>query len=297
VEDHLGVKTTSAEVVIRQRSNHAEAPFWDVRRKSLIWVDQHRGLIREAPGGVHSDAVRTVAVGASIGALVPNEGGGWLVASGSGFQQLSTEGQLSEMIGVLPQDGVQRRWNDGKADPIGRFWCGTIANDARPRAASLYMLERGCVTTVLSDLTISNGLAWNADGSILWHIDTPTRLARRFRVYEDRVEPTGEAIKVDAQDGYPDGMCIDEEGCLWIALWNGSAVQRYSPDGEVLQRIEVAARQVSSCCFGGDSLDTLFITTSAEKYGPAELRDDPEAGHIFAVQLDIRGTIADSYRP
>lgn len=145
---------------------------------------------------------------------------------------------------------------------------------------------------MLADVTISNGLAWRNPDE-LYYIDTPTQRVDLVTA-DGRREP---AFAVDPGLGAPDGMTIDAEGALWVALWDGSAVVRFSPRGEVLARVDVPATQVSSCCFGGPDLTTLFVTTSQEGFTPEQSAAEPHAGKLFAVETDATGLPADRYRP
>ncbi|HEY4268007.1 MAG TPA: SMP-30/gluconolactonase/LRE family protein [Galbitalea sp.] len=286
-----------AEVVTDEVSEHAEGPLWSVDRRSLLWVDQYRGLVKEfRPEGDDSGMLNTWSLGMTIGAIVPRQTSGWMIAAGDGFHRLDEDGGLTPVADVLPPDGVRRRMNDGKCDPLGRFWAGSMAYAKETGAGSLYRLESGTAVEVLRDVTISNGLAWDASGETLFFIDTPLQSVRQFRVTPEGLVDPRVVVDIPAGLGAPDGMSRDREGCFWVALWGGSAVQRYSPRGKLLQRIEVAAHQVSSCCFGGAGLSTLFITTSAEGYSPADLEADPNAGRIFAFQTDTVGLAPDVYR-
>ena len=286
-----------AEILTDEISEHAEGPLWNLERGTLMWVDQHRGLVKEyRPEGGAPGMLNTWDVGMAIGAIVPRENGGWMLAAGAGFHEFDDAGVVTPVTDILPSDGVRRRMNDGKCDPLGRFWAGSMAYSKLQGAASVYRLESGRATEVLTDVTISNGLAWDSSGETLFYIDTPLQSIRQFRVTQGGLLDAEVAVDIPAADGAPDGMCRDREGNFWVALWGGSAVQRYSPTGKLLQRIEVAARQVSSCCFGGADLSTLFITTSAEDYSAADLEADPNAGRIFALQTDTVGFAPDAYR-
>ncbi len=276
-----------AEIVVEAAAEHAEGPLWDAYDDTLIWVDQYRGIVRRArssSGGVLVEQ-EPFRLGMPVGAIVPAGSGddGWLVAAGRGFHHLDRDGILTPIVDVLPDDGVRRRMNDGKLDPRGRFWAGSMAFDKTPGAGALYRLDGDHPVLMLDGVTISNGLAWTPEGDTLFYIDTPTQTVRRFTVGADRLEGGEVVVSIPPGQGAPDGMCIDDRGCLWVALWGGGAVQRYTADGRLLARVEVAAAQVSSCCFGGTDGTTLFITTSAEGYDRAALRRDPNAGKIFAV--------------
>jgi sugar lactone lactonase YvrE len=286
-----------AELLTDEVSEHAEGPLWNVERRTLMWVDQYKGLIKEfRPESSAPGMLGTWAVGMAVGAIVPREQGGWMLAAGGGFREFDETGAVRPVADVLPNDGLHRRMNDGKCDPLGRFWAGSMAYAKTPGTASLYRLENGRASEMLSGVTISNGLAWDASGETFFFIDTPMQSVRRFRITAGGLRDAEAVVDIPASDGAPDGMCRDREGNFWVALWGGSAVQRYSPTGKLLQRIDVAARQVSSCCFGGAGLSTLFVTTSAEGYSHADLEADPNAGKIFAFQTDAVGLAPDAYR-
>jgi sugar lactone lactonase YvrE len=200
------------------------------------------------------------------------------------------------MADVLPADGIRRRMNDGEVDPRGRLWAGSMAFDKTPGAGALYLLDRGVATTVLEGLTISNGTAFSAGGTEMLYIDTPTQQVRRFRVTESGGLADPEVVvEIDPADGHPDGMCLDDEGFLWVALWGGSEVRRYSPAGEHVGSVRVDAPQVSSCAFVGPDRDVLVITTSQEGYSAEDSARHPRAGMLFAVRPGVSGRAAAAY--
>ncbi|MDT5040359.1 MAG: hypothetical protein QOE51_1344 [Actinoplanes sp.] len=289
----------TAEPVTEVRAEHAEGPAWDARRDELLWVDQFAGLVhrgRVGPdGGLRVD--RTYQVGSAVGAVVPFAAGGegWLIAAGAGFAQLSPEGDVTVL--AEPESAVRERnrMNDGKCDPHGRFYAGSMAWSKQPGAGSLYRYAANGATTVLADVTISNGLAWPSTGDRMYYIDTPTQRVDVFDL-DDAGEPLTRrtAFTVDPAHGAPDGMSIDDEDCLWVALWGSGTLRRYAPSGETLAIIDVPdAPQVSSCAFAGT---TLYITTSQEDYPPERRLRHPGAGHIFAVDLPVGGPPATPYQ-
>ncbi|WP_249998556.1 SMP-30/gluconolactonase/LRE family protein [Actinoplanes sp. M2I2] len=283
--------TYTARAVTEVRAEHAEGPAWDGRREELLWVDQFAGLVHRARyTGGELRPVRTYQVGRPVGAVVPISGAdGWMLAAGAGFLRLSADGR-TEVV-AEPEAAVRdtNRMNDGKCDPRGRFYAGSMAWSKRAGAGSLYRYD-GQVHAILRDVTISNGLAWSAAGDLMYYIDTPTGRVDVFTVGRDG-EPVDRrpAFAIDPADGAPDGMCADDEDCLWVALWGGHQVCRYAPTGEKLATVEVPAPQVSSCAFGGR---TLFITTSQEGYTPADSARHPDAGRLFAVDLPVGGPAA-----
>ncbi|MFL6118052.1 SMP-30/gluconolactonase/LRE family protein [Actinophytocola sp.] len=281
----------TAEPALQTRAEHAEAPAWDSRRDELLWVDQLVGLVHRGRWHGGLSITHTYQLGMPAGAVVPTSDpdGGWLCAAGRGFARLDVDGTVTVLAEPEP-DG--NRMNDAKCDPLGRFWAGSMAFSQENGAASLYRMDGdGTVTAVLRDVTISNGTAWTRDR--MYYIDTPTQ---RVDVFD--FSPDGEIgdrrAAFSVEGGAPDGMCVDDEGCLWVALFGGGGVRRYSPAGEVLAFVEVDAPQVSSCAFAGNR---LFITTSQENYSAEDSARHPHAGKLFTVTLPVGGPPAEPYRP
>src|SRR3712207_3813706 len=180
--------------------------------------------------------------------------------------------------------------NEGGCDPDGRFYCGSMAYDQWPGGGALYRLGLdGSVRTVLENVTISNGLEWSPDGSRAYYNDTATYRTDVFD-YDGAAGLTGRRPFVDlsAEAKLPDGLTVDEEGGVWVALYEGGAVRRYTPDGVLDEVIEVPAKKVTACTFGGPNLDELFITTSREGLEPGE---DPLAGSLFRAEVDVAGLL------
>jgi sugar lactone lactonase YvrE len=296
----MTVTTWDAVPLDTVRSEHAEAPLWDEARGTLLWADQYVGIVREAtldPVTLAVGPVTETHVGGPVGAVVRHADGGHVLAARDGFVRLTGDGALIPMADVLPADGIRRRMNDGEVDPRGRLWAGSMAFDKTPGAGALYLLDRGVATTVLEGVTISNGTAFSADGTEMLYIDTPTQQVRRFRVTDEgRLTDPEVVVEIDPADGHPDGMCVDDEGFLWVALWGGSEVRRYSPTGEHVGSVKVDAPQVSSCAFAGPDRDVLVITTSQEGYSPEDSARHPRAGMLFAVRPGVTGPAPAPYR-
>jgi sugar lactone lactonase YvrE len=188
-------------------------------------------------------------------------------------------------------DDRRLRMNDGGCDPQGRFYCGSMAYDEARGAGTLWRLDRDLtVHPVVADLTIPNGLQWTADGRTALHIDTPTNRIDRYDFDPGSGSFTGRRPFVTIPDGagHPDGMAIDEADGVWVALWSGSAVHHYTADGELADVIEVSAKDVTACAFGGPDRSTLYITTSRRDRGDA---DGPDAGAVFAAPTGVRGAV------
>ena len=180
------------------------------------------------------------------------------------------------------------RMNEGGCDPHGAFYCGSMAYDVEAGAGSLYRLDPdGTVDVVVSGVTISNGLAWSPDGGTAYYVDTPTQRIDAFDYEQGRgLSGRRAVVEVSSEDGSPDGLTIDSEGCLWVALWGGGAVRRYTPDGRLDAVVPLPVSQVTACTFGGAGLDQLYITTSRDGLATG---DQPEAGALFRLTPGVRG--------
>jgi sugar lactone lactonase YvrE len=193
-----------------------------------------------------------------------------------------------------PEAGLpNNRFNDGKCDPAGRFWAGTMDMDERGQRGSLYCLyPDGRVQKRLGNIGTSNGLAWSLDGSTMYYIDTPTSVVRAFdfEMETGRISNGRDIIRIPVSMGYPDGMSIDAEGMLWIALWGGGGVGRWNPfDGQLLEMVACPASQTTACAFGGRALDTLYITSARHGLSEDQLQKEPHAGGIFAIKPGCQG--------
>jgi sugar lactone lactonase YvrE len=226
-------------------------------------------------------------------------GGGVLVALQNGIHQMDMNtGKLKPVVNPLPDSNM--RFNDGKCDPSGRFWVGSMALDSRRKGAALYRLDsdKG-IHQMLDSVTISNGIVWTADKKTMYYNDTPTMTVQAFD-YDDKTGAISNrriAIKIPRGMGAPDGMTIDSEDKLWIALWGGNAVGRFDPStGALMQKINVPAPHVSSCAFGSEDLKTLYITTARAWVKPEKLIEFPLSGGLFAIRTEVNGVPASFFR-
>jgi sugar lactone lactonase YvrE len=262
---------------------HGEGPVWSERWGGLRWVDMLAGdvLSLADDGEIGRRHVGTVAA-----ALRPRSRGGAVIGVERGFALEGADGTLTHLDELWTDDSV--RMNEGGCDPDGRFYCGSMAYDQRPGAASLYRLDADLsVRVVLKGVTVSNGLEWSPDGSRAYYNDTATYQISVFD-YDTDAGLTNRRVFVDLSDEKkrPDGLTVDGEGGVWTALSNGGAVRRYTRDGVLDEVVEVPAKKVTACTFGGPHLDQLFITTSREGLEPGA---DPLAGSLFRAVVGVRG--------
>jgi sugar lactone lactonase YvrE len=239
-------------------------------------------------------------VGSRVGTVVPVQGGGALIAMQSGIQKIDIKtGKLSWIINPLP-DTTGLRFNDGKCDPAGRFWVGTLAMDSRRKGAVLWRIDKDkSVHLMLDSVSISNGIVWTADKKTMYYNDTPTGTIQGFD-YDDKtgnISNRRVVIRIPKGGGGPDGMTIDADGNLWVALWGSGTVGKFNPlTGELLQKVIVPAPNVSSCAFGGENLETLYITTARAWVNEAKLKEFPLSGGLFSVKPGVKGVPAEFYK-
>jgi sugar lactone lactonase YvrE len=272
-----------AERVTDPVAYHGEGPVWSERWGGLRWVDMLAGdvLSLGADGTINRRHVDSVAA-----AIRPRRVGGAVIGVERGFALEDADGTLTH-LGALWTDS-QVRMNEGGCDPDGRFYCGSMAYDQRPGAGALYRLDPdGSVRVVLDSVTVSNGLEWSPDGSRAYYNDTPTHRITVFD-YDREAGLTGRRpfAEIPAEIGRPDGLTVDGQGGVWVALSGGGAVRRYTADGVLDEVVEVSARKVTACTFGGPRLDQMFITTSREG---VESHIDPLAGSLFRVVVGVIG--------
>ncbi|MGC2485432.1 MAG: SMP-30/gluconolactonase/LRE family protein [Acidimicrobiales bacterium] len=275
-----------------QRYELGESCRWDDVRGELSWVDVYGGqFFRAHADGQDVEVIRRYDLGGHVSASAPRASrtDGWIIARDQSILTLGEEGSTHEL--AAPEAArPDVRLNDGAADPWGRFWIGSMAYDEGEGRASLYRFdEHSGVTTVLSSVTISNGLAWSADRSTMYYIDTATAAVSAFDLDEEGLL-LGRRVVVQLdgeREGYPDGMCIDGNGDLWVALFNGHGLRQYSPVGELLTTVRVDTAQVTSCAIGGTDGTTLYITTGQERMSDEERRADPLAGRLFCVDVGV----------
>jgi sugar lactone lactonase YvrE len=261
---------------------HGEGPVWHPGWGGLRFVDMLAGdVLRLASDGT----VERRHVGSVAAAVRPRQGGGAVIGVERGFALEDPDGTVTTLPQVWSDPGV--RMNEGGCDPDGRFYCGSMAYDQSPGAASVYRLAPdGSVAVVLERVTVSNGLEWSPDGSRAYYNDTATFAISVFD-YDPELGLTNRRAFAQLPDGgRPDGLTVDAEGGVWTAVSNAGAVYRYSAAGVLEEKLAVPARKVTACAFGGDHLDQLFITTSQEN---VDTREDPLAGSLFRADVGITG--------
>ncbi|MGA5135124.1 SMP-30/gluconolactonase/LRE family protein [Streptomyces olivoreticuli] len=266
-----------------------EGPSWDSASNRLWWLDVilEQLYVYDPQTGANA----SLPMGTPVGSVMPRLTGGHAVTTDYGIHAITPDGSLGEVLAPLPvTPGTQV--NDGKCDPLGRYWTGTMAKDRQSPLASLLRVNTdGTVAHILNGVTVSNGMAWSADNSLMYYIDTRTGFLDVFdyRLTDGSVTDRRHLIDFRDQQGRPNGMTIDAEDHLWVASWGGYAVQRYRPDGTFDKEIVLPAAKITSCCFGGSDLTDLYVTSSRAGLTPAELNDQPLAGALFKLSPGVAG--------
>jgi sugar lactone lactonase YvrE len=278
-----------------------EGPRWHAERGELLWVDILGATMHRASpttgGGL--DMVQTVRLDRHVGAVAPATGGGYVLAAAAGFLHVDDFGRVSELAQPEARN-PNIRMNDGACDALGRFWAGTMDYDESTGAGTLYRLELdGTCTTVLRDLTISNGIGWSPDEATMYLADSGTcRIeAFDFDATSGNISRQRTFVAIDEPGVAPDGLTVDEDGGVWVAMWGGSAIHRYGPDGVLLSSVSVPVDRPTSCAFGGVDQSTLFVTSARSGLDDAALSRQPLAGYVFCVEgLGVRGNACAPYR-
>lgn len=286
-----------------------EGPRWDAVAGELLWVDILGGVVRRAVEDPDDDGdgLRTVAayeVGEHVGAAAPlADGTGWLLAAGRGFRLLRPDGTVTALLDT-EAEGV--RMNDAACDPDGRFWAGSMAYDQHDGGGRLLRCDPdGTVAVVLPHATVANGLGWSPDGGTLYHADSGAGVVTAYELRGGELRGGGlrggelgaGTVLVRPERGVPDGLVVDAEGALWVALNGAGEVRRYAPDGTVLAVLPLPVSQPTSVAIGGASGRRLFVTTGREGFDADRRAAEPDAGRVFAAaDTGVTAPAANPYR-
>ncbi|HEV7330494.1 MAG TPA: SMP-30/gluconolactonase/LRE family protein [Flavisolibacter sp.] len=287
-----------AELVLDARVQLGEGAIWHPKENRLYWVDIEGKALHIYDPSTNED--RRFPLSSRVGTVVPVKGGGALVALQNGIHKIDLKTRKLEIIANPLPDTLNLRFNDGKCDPSGRFWVGTLALDGRRKGAVLYRIDKDrSVHQMLDSVSISNGIVWTADKKTMYYNDTPTGTVQAFD-YDDKsgnISNRRIAVCIPKGMGAPDGMTIDADGNLWVALWGAGLVGKFNPStGELLQKVMVPAPNVSSCAFGGKNLETLYITTARVWVNEKGLKEFPQSGSLFSVKPGVKGVAAVFYK-
>lgn len=279
--------TTKPEILLDCQFEHPEGLVWDARGERLLWVDIFKGNLLSYE--LTQRSLETLELGQRVGCVAPRSNGGLVCGVHKGFGLVSEHGQFSP---VNPQlfDAPYLQMNDGGVDARGRFWAGsmTLEHEMRPGVGTLYRLDPdGSVSSQLGGISISNGIGWSPDSKWCYYVDSATRRIDRYAydLGEGRLSDRHTLAEVEA---LPDGLAVDVDGCIWVAMFEGWEVSRFTPSGQIDRTIRLPGSQVTTCAFGGRDLRTLFISVSPYGMSKKDLQAQ-KAGYIFAVDPGVEG--------
>ena len=275
----------NAELVADAGAELGEGPIWDARTGELLWVDIMAGVVHRYDPSTGAD--RTFNAGTYVGAIVPRDAGGYVLATAEGFATADDDGNVTPLAAVGHDSTV--RMNDGACDSSGRFWAGSMRIDEAEGGGCLYRLDPDhSVAMICEAVSISNGIAWSSDDTLLYYIDTPLKTVDAWDYDAASGEVANRRVLFETHGrGFPDGMVADEEGGLWIAMWDGGCVRRYTPEGRLSAVVDVPAAHTTKAAFGGPDLRDLYITSAAG--------DGRHPGGLFVAQPGVRGLPANAY--
>jgi sugar lactone lactonase YvrE len=274
-----------AELLFDAQALLGEGPIWNARTQTLYWID----ILNKR---VYAEGNLLAQLDDFVGCIAPRADGGLILTTRFGFASLEPGSAKPTSLASPENEPVNNRFNDGKCDPRGRFLAGTMDRGESDPTGSLYSYDGRSITKLLGDVTISNGMTWSPDHRTFYYIDTPTRTVRAFDYALETGTISGgrEALYVPESLGWPDGMTSDMQGNVWIAMWGGAQVTQWNPNtGELLQKIPVPAKNVSSCIFGGKDHNLLYVTSARKGLDAATLADYPLTGGVFRIETNVQG--------
>lgn len=272
------------QLLLDARAELGEGPCWDARTQTLYWLD----ILNQR---VYADLEVFAQLDDFVGCAAPRRDGGLILALKSSIVELKP-GSAKPTVLAAPAEPAKNRFNDGKCDPAGRFLAGSMSLNESDPSGTLYSYDGKTITTLLTGIRISNGLAWSPDHQTFYYIDTPTRQVTAFDydLATGQIANPRPAVRIPDGLGWPDGMTSDTEGNLWIALWGGAQVTKWDPrTGDLLDRIPMPALQPSSCVFGGADMNELYITSARKGMSGADLQKYPLSGGLFKVETQTTG--------
>lgn len=280
-----------ASLEYKIKAQLGEGALWNYKTQEFYWVDIEGKLLHIYNPKTKTN--RSFPTPSRIGTVVASGPEEAVVALQDGIYKMNTNTGSLSLFAPVEKDQSANRFNDGKCDPAGRLWVGSMHLEQKPKAANLWKIDKdGTASKMLDSITISNGIVWTKDNKTMYYIDTPTGVisAFDFDLTTGTISNGRVAVTVPESLGYPDGMTIDENDQLWVGLWNGNAVAHFDPlSGKLLSKIDVPAHNVTACAFGGTNLDTLYITTASVDMTEAEKTRFPNAGSVFMAVPGVKG--------
>ena len=279
---------STAQCVADVKAVLGEGPVWVAEEAALYWVDiKGRKIFRLRDSG----KVKQWDTPMRVGSITPQESGGFIAGTEHGFAEVSLDEERFELLFNPEEHLPDNRFNDAKTDRFGNLWAGTMDDREAEALGTLYRLHpNGGCTIIDEGYKVTNGPAFAPDGRTMYHNDSALQVTYAFDLDEDgNVGERREFARFTEADGYPDGMTVDSEGCLWIAFWDGWCVRRLSPEGERLAELRVPTARPTSCAFGGPNLDRLYVTSASIGLDDEALAAQPCAGGLFLLNPGVPG--------
>ena len=282
------------EIITNHKCILGEGPVWDSVRNEINWIDIVKGEIHRYNFDAGSHSI--FSVNEMIGCFAICKNGQFVIATQSGFgfwDRTTREIKMS----IHPENHLpNNRFNDGKCDPYGRFWAGTMSLTEEPNLGNVYVFDNNSVEKKMENVSISNGMAWSLDHKTLYYIDSPTFeiVSYRYEKKTGKITDRKIVITIPKEEGCPDGMTIDTNGMLWIAHWDGGQVTRWNPKtGKKLHHFKLPVSRITSLTFGGKDLTDLFITSASIGLSEDEIKEQPLAGSLFVIRnCGFKGMLA-----
>lgn len=285
--------TWQAKVLYHTGMLLGEGAYWHEAWKKFLFVDIHQKRI----GAIdpRTRAVKIRKLDKMIGMVTASSGSNLIVALQGSIEELDFDsGNRRKLIDIEPEK-KDNRCNDGGCDGLGRLWIGTMHTDGLPHEGALYCFD-GNLKKVISGTSVSNGICWTKDNRTMYYIDSLEYNVTAYDFDLATASISNKRVVIEIADYLPDGMCIDEEGMLWIAIWGAGCVNRYNPsNGKLIGKVNVDAPHVTSCAFGGKDMRELFITTARTGLTVQELQQFPDSGSLYIAEVNVRGLLPNKY--
>ena len=291
-QENKTVETSiKATLEYKIKAQLGEGAFWNYKTQEFYWVDIEGKQLHIYDPATKTN--RSFPTPSRVGTVVPQTDSTAVIALEDGIYIINTQNGNITLLSEVEKEMTVNRFNDGKCDPNGNLWVGSMHLDQTAHMGSVYKIsETGTTTKMIDSVTISNGLVWTKDATTFYYIDTPTGKIQAYDYDSQTATISNErtAVTISEEIGFPDGMAIDAEDMLWVGLWNGNAVARFNPKtGEMISKIEVPAHNVTACAFGGENLDKLYITTASVDMTQEESAKYPLAGSLFVAVPGVKG--------